>query len=221
MKLEEATGFCGARQHRWLRQGYEGINGTTEKMSKACPAKKKGKWHKRKGTWANWNFWLWLWLKNKSPLIDPRIFMNLPQFFIGPSKFNDPISFERQPSCFLQLHRFWNRVILANGTLFTHVCIYIYIYTYIYTHKDGSHAPPSNWWLSHRFQASSIMVCLTRRTGKKHEMQSDETSSMPHVWWWNHVNQPFLSFFHRGNHPFLSNFYRIWFTVRGASLGWP
>ena len=40
MKLEEATGLCGARQHRWLRQGYEGINGTAEKMSKACPAKK-------------------------------------------------------------------------------------------------------------------------------------------------------------------------------------
>ena len=107
------------------------------KNEQSVPRQKKGKWHKRKGTWANWNFWLWLWLKNKSPLIDPRIFMNLPQFFIGPSKFNDPISFERQPSCFLQLHRFWNRVILANGTLFTHVCmygVYIYIYTYIYTH---------------------------------------------------------------------------------------
>lgn len=41
MKLEEATGFCGARQHRWLRQGYEGINGTTEKMSKAWRAPPK------------------------------------------------------------------------------------------------------------------------------------------------------------------------------------
>ena len=130
MKLEEATGLCGARQHRWLRQGYEGINGTAEKMSKACPAKKNREVTQKKRNLGKLKFLTLAMAQKQVPIDWPP---NLPYFSIGPSKFNDPISFERQPSCFLQLHRFWNRVILANGTLFTHVCTYgVYIYIYIY-----------------------------------------------------------------------------------------